>query len=173
MCETASLRPVLPYSAYCKTYIISGMVLAIRYCSNITSLQNSPYTHWQYYHPPCGAPEVDMVSMALQLGGDPNWKPELLGGFVRPTSWQKFLFYLTDASSLGPEIMLKHYVPVMEVLLRYGADPRSTVSEAGKEFTILKIVSGLISPNFPEESTKILAILEEKLSLSRNGKRLR
>jgi len=114
-----------------------------------------------------------MVSMALQLGGDPNWKPELLGGFVRPTSWQKFLFYLTDASSLGPEIMLKHYVPVMEVLLRYGADPRSTVSEAGKEFTILKIVSGLISPNFPEESTKILAILEEKLSLSRNGKRLR
>ena len=43
--KTASLRPVLPYSTNCKTYIVSDMALIIRYGSNITDPQYSQYTH--------------------------------------------------------------------------------------------------------------------------------
>jgi hypothetical protein len=121
-------------------------------------------------------PRIDMVSLLLDFGADPNEH----GDYGLGSPWENTLTFLQRSSSTTPasyrfEPYQPMYVAIIEKLILAGADPETMIVDeySGQSHSAMNIIKTCL-PNHPLESASLLQALQRAMQKSNpNGKRQR
>jgi hypothetical protein len=129
-------------------------------------------------------PRIEMVSLLLQLGANPNWENQ------GNSTWTNLLQYIAKKTSTpinrNLPLPLHAYITFIKPLLESGADPQIRITSLVDEDRLLsvpEVVTESITPRFPAEGAAIrteldrhiqppdLDVLETELGMKRRRRR--
>jgi hypothetical protein len=121
-------------------------------------------------------PRIDMVSLLLVFGADPNEH----GDYGLGSPWENMLAFLyrstsTTQASYDVESYKPMYAAFMEKLILAGADPETMIVDeySGQSHSAMDIIKTWL-PKYPLESASLLQALQRAMQKSNpNGKRQR
>jgi len=89
------------------------------------------------------------------------------------TPWQAMLYASNHFSyTEGDEHFLSLLAPLLELMLRHGADPKAVASDSEHSWTVMDVICQY-SEAFPEKTTHLLKLLETiTIELPRKDSRL-
>lgn len=117
-------------------------------------------------------PRIDMVSLLLDFGADPNGH----GDYGLGSPWENTLTFLHKVASCDFESYQLMYAATVEKLILAGADPETMIVDRyyGQSHSAVNIIKTCLLPKYRLESASLLQALQRTMQKSNpNGKRQR